>query len=661
MERIQDACKAAVRDEAALRAALAEADISPTLMVLGYLTGDASVMEDAAPYIEGGWNYMERVPAAIKETVREHLVRVLKQYASGERGLPDISQDQLRRMMGLSVGAEVPAEYVPMVLDELRLGAEDTRAPRWQAARPAAAQEFKVVIIGAGIAGICAGVRLQQAGIPFEILERNPAPGGTWLENTYPGCGVDTPNHFYSFSFNPKPDWTRHFALQEEINRYLLETVKRFGLDKHIRYNSEVIDAAYQEDSCLWKVRFRQSNQATATVLCNSLITAVGHNVPAKPSIAGLESFKGEVLHTATWKHDVALQGKRVAMIGTGASGMQVGPAIADKVAHLHIFQRTPHWVMGNPNYHRQISEGQKWALTHIPFFAQWYRFQIFWATSDGVFPSLMVDPQWSQPERSLNKDNHALRERIEAYIREQLQGDEELIAKCTPSYPPYGKRLLRDNHWYQTVRRPNVSLVTESIERIAPEGVLTCDGKLHEVDVIVCATGFHASRLLWPMDIRGRGGKTVRELWGDDNPRAYKGMAIPGFPNLFVLAGPNTTLSHGGSAVFQIECQVKYVTQALVSMIERNLASLEVRPEVHDDYNKLVDERHSRMVWTHPGVTSWYKNKQGRVTMTSPWRLVDFWRLTREFDLSEYLTRPALNIKRATQAAGRQTGSIAL
>lgn len=659
MNRIQDACQAAVRDEAALRAALADADISPTLMVLAYLSGDTQLMERAAPHIEGGWNYMERVPAALKEEVREQLVQVLKQYARGERSLPEIGEDSLRRMMGLSVGAQVPAEYVPMVLDELRLGKQDTRAPQWQAARPATAEGFKVVIVGAGIAGICAGVRLTQAGIPFEILERNAAPGGTWLENTYPGCGVDTPNHFYSFSFNPKPDWTRHFALQEEIERYLQDTVARFGLAKHIRYNCEVLDAVYDENASRWTVRARQAGQEVRSIVCNSLITAVGHNVPAKPAIPGLDSFKGDVVHTAKWDHEVALEGKRVAMIGTGASGMQVGPAIASKVGHLHIFQRTPHWVMGNPNYHRQISEGQKWALTHIPFFAQWYRFQIFWATSDGVFPSLTMDPSWTQPERSLNKDNHALREKIEAYIREQLQGDEELIAKCTPSYPPYGKRLLRDNHWYQTLRRPNVSLVTEPIASVTAEGVLTRDGQLHEVDVIVCATGFHAARLLWPMEIRGRGGKTVRELWGEDNPRAYKGMAIPGFPNLFVLAGPNTTLSHGGSAVFQIECQVKYVTQALVSMIEQNLASIEVRAEVHDDYNRLVDERHSRMVWAHPGVTSWYKNKQGRVTMTSPWRLVDFWWLTREFDVKDYLTRAGNNINQ-TQAVRLEAGSIA-
>jgi 4-hydroxyacetophenone monooxygenase len=297
---------------------------------------------------------------------------------------------------------------------------------------------------------------------------------------------------------------------------------------------------------------------------------------------------------------------------------------------------------MGNPNYHREIPAGQQWALEHVPFFQAWTRFLIFWAASDGFHASLHMDPAWPQADVSLNADNHKLRETIIAYMRQELGGDEELLRKCTPAYPPFGKRLLRDNHWFRMLRRPNVQLVTERIERIEPDAVLTRDGTRHAADALVFATGFQAQRLLWPMAIAGRGGRKLRDVWGDDDPRAYKGMAVPGFPNLFVIAGPNTILAHGGSAIFHAECQVTWILQAVREMVEQGVASLEVRESVHAAYNEQVERQLRGMVWSHHRVTNWYKNAAGRVTMTSPWRLVDFWRLTRTFDPADFHVRRA-------------------
>jgi 4-hydroxyacetophenone monooxygenase len=649
-----------VRDEAKLREALADADIAPALMVLVQLSGDMAILDEVAPHIQGAWNYLETVPPALKQKVRDRLVDALKDYARSGRAAPALPDAAtLRRMMSASVGTSVPEEYIPLFVEELRMGEKDTRELEWRrdpATLPI--KDFRVVIVGAGFSGICAGIRLKQAGIPFVILERNASVGGTWYENSYPGCGVDTPNHFYSLSFSPNNDWSRHFSLRDEIHDYIEGTVDKFDLRRDIRFGAEVTGAEYREQDATWLVRYRTADGIADEIVCNSLITAAGHNVPSTPEIDGLDSFAGQVVHTGRWDRGIDLKGKRVAMIGTGASGMQAGPAIADEVASLVIFQRTPHWAMGNPNYHKPITEGHKWALNHIPFFSEWQRFQIFWAASDGFHASLHVDPAWPHLDRSLNKDNQKMRENITAYITNQLDGDEALLAKCIPSYPPYGKRMLRDNHWFKMLKKPHVELVTDSIARVTADGIVTSTGAVHEVDVIIMATGFQAAKLLWPMDIRGRDGVTIRSLWGDDDPRAYKGMAVPGFPNLFVIAGPNTSLSHGGSAVFHTECQVTYITKALREMIERGYGSIEVKPEVHDAYNRLVDEKHSKMVWTHRGVTSWYKNKHNRVTMTSPWRLVDFWQLTHEFVPAEYVCIPAP--RRDPHEAGLAAAAVA-
>jgi 4-hydroxyacetophenone monooxygenase len=634
--------KTAVADEARLRAALAYADIGPTLMVLTHLSGDLSILDEVAPYIHGAWNYLQSVPEPIKLKVRNRLVEVLKDYAATGRPIPRPDAATLRRMMSASVGVQVPEEYVPLLIEELRLGDVDTRALNWRTDPEALPRsDYPVVIIGAGFAGICTGIRLQDAGIPFVILEKNEGPGGTWFENAYPGCGVDTPNHFYSFSFNPNDAWTNHFSKRDEIQAYVENTVAKYGLARHIRYGCTVQSARYDEDSATWDVRYTDAQGQAQRQTARVLVAGVGHNIPSTPKFEGMERFAGPVLHTAAWDHSVDLKGKRVVMIGTGASGIQVGPSIAPEVAHLTIFQRTPHWAVGDPNYHKPIAWGHRWALKHIPLFMAWQRFQLFWAVSDSFHRSLHVDPQWDRPDQSLNAENQATRDRIVAYITNELEGDPELLAKCIPSYPPYGKRMLRDNHWFRMLREPHVDLVTCGVARIEPDAVVDRDGNAHAADAIVMATGFQASRLLWPMEITGRGGRSLRDEWGDNDPRAYKGMTVPGFPNFFVLAGPNTILAHGGSAIFHIECQVTYVLSALRDMIENGRASVEVRPEVYEGYNQQVDERLGRMVWSHRGVTSWYKNDKNRVTMTSPWRLVDFWNLTHQFEPAEFVSRP--------------------
>jgi 4-hydroxyacetophenone monooxygenase len=630
----------AVADEAILRSSLEEADIVASLLVLAHISGDLSILDEAKPFIHGAWNYQEQLPDELKSKIRDRLVATLLESAKSNRPLvrrpPDAT---LKKIMSVGAGQDIPNEYLPLMIEELRLSDEDSRAMQWRRdPEDLPREDIKVIVVGAGLSGICAGMRLSEAGIPFEILEKNDELGGTWYENSYPDAGVDTANHIYSFSFHPKPDWTKHFSKQEEILNYIRDVADRFNLRSKIQFGVEVEKLEWDDNASLWSVTLRDKDGSRTTKTCNVLITAVGVlNRPAVPAIPGLKDFKGASFHTAQWAHDVDLRGKRVVMIGTGASGMQAGPAIAPDVASLTIFQRSPHWAAKNPLYHAPVAEGQVWALKHIPLFNEWQRFLLFWASSDGFHSMLQMDKNWTKPAESLNQENHDVREMLIAHIREELGGDEELIAKCVPSYPPYGKRMLRDNYWYRMLRRENVNLVTDRVDHITEDAVVAKDGTVYAADVILLATGFQAGKVLWPMSIRGRDGAELEKEWNEDDPRAYLGIAMPKFPNLFVTLGPNTVLAHGGSLIFHIECQIKYILQALREMIENGHSALEVDRDVHDRYNVLVDEKCRKMVWSHPGVTNWYKNKNNRVTTTSPWRLVDYWKLTETFNPSEY------------------------
>jgi 4-hydroxyacetophenone monooxygenase len=305
-------------------------------------------------------------------------------------------------------------------------------------------------------------------------------------------------------------------------------------------------------------------------------------------------------------------------------------------VAKLTVFQRSPHWSIRHPLYHLPVPSAVRWAMRHIPFYSSWFRFRLFYAASDVFHHTLRMDPDWEHKDISLNAANHRMRQDLIAYIRDELGDRTDLLDKVIPSYPPFGKRMLRDNNWYKMLKRQNVELVAGGVERIEPDAVVA-NGTRHPADVVIFATGFQASRMLWPMVIRGRDGVTLRDLWGDDDPRAHLGVTVPGFPNFFMVYGPNTNLAHGGSAIFHSECQIRYIMLGLRELIERDEGPVEVRQEAFEDYNRRLDEVMRSMVWSHPGMTNWYKNARGRVVMNSPWRLVDYRNMTAEFDPSEY------------------------
>lgn len=633
-------CRAALADEALLRQMLSEADAVPQMLLHAQLTGDEALLQRAAPFIEGGWGHMERIPAELRAEIREALIAALRAIAAGELEEPRLTPHKLSRLLGYGVNHLVPDDYGAMFMEEAAPQLRRMRTADWRRdPSPEKLAAFPVIIAGAGASGLCMAIMLRKAGIPFQIIERNDEVGGTWYENGYPGAGVDIPNHVYSFSFAPKPDWSRVFGLRDELLHYLKDITETYGLRDSIRFNSEVVAAVYDASRACWNVTVQTATGHTEVLCAKIFVPSVGSlNRPAFPKVDGLERFAGPVFHTARWRHDVDLRNKRVAIVGTGASSVQVGPTIAPDVKRLLIFQRSPGWVGLNQSYHTVFSTGMQWANAHIPYFYMWYRFLLFWASGDTNHAVVQRDPAWHQPDLSLNARNHAIRDAMISHMERELAGRPDLLAKVVPNYPPWGKRMLRDNGWFKMLRRDNVDLIAAGVARCETDTLIDGHGNIHPVDVIILATGFKPTEVLAPMTIVGRTGQSINDVWKQEGARAYMGMAVPEFPNMFILGGPNTGLSHGGGIFFYIELQVRYIMQCLREMIERDRSSMEVRAIVHDEYNRRVDELHDRMVWTHPNVSNWYKNERGRVVGLAPWRLVDFWKMTSSMNPDDFI-----------------------
>jgi 4-hydroxyacetophenone monooxygenase len=628
-------------DPARLRAALDEADPATLLLVLVQFTGESVWLQKARPYIAGPMSYQEKMPPALRREIRDRLFEVLMEHAAAHMPLPPVPRGELLRdMLSIAAGEPVGEEYVRMMSEDLSPSLDAPPVTvQDQPPEFVAPESFRVLIIGAGMSGLCAAIRLRQAGISFSIIEKNETVGGTWFENSYPGCGVDTPNHFYSYSFAPYHDWSQLFAKRRELWAYFERIADEYGIRSQVRFNTEVQSAVFDERENIWRIVAKAADGTTVGMQANAVISCVGVlNRPKLPEIPGLEEFRGPAFHTAQWKPDFDWSGKKIAMIGTGASGHQVGPTIAPDVERLTIFQRSPHWVVPNPNYFAQVPDGVKWLLAHLPYYVRWYRFQLFWGFSDGLYRSLQIDPQWNHPKRSINRINERHRRFMERHVRAELGENSALIEKVIPDYPPYGKRILIDNHWFKMLRRNNVDLVTTPIARVNPAGVETSDGKTWPADALVFATGFQASKMLSPMKIHGRDGREIHETWGADDAQAYLGMTVPGYPNFFILLGPNTGLAHGGNAIFMVECQVRHVMACIRELLTKHFRSIEVRQDVSEKYNKAVDDLHSGLVWSHEGVDNWYKNQQGRVFALSPWRLVEYWRMTSQINTADYI-----------------------
>ncbi len=620
-----------------LASAIAEGDIRVLLMVLVHMTGDAKWL--APPYaprrdVRLIPDPSARLPEAIQHEIRGAVVALFENGAP-QPAIVNPDNELLLKMMCGTLGESVAPEYAPMMQEEMGFKQRD---PQW--VKPPSAERLatqNVLIVGAGVSAIALGVTLGRLGIPYQIVEKNSDLGGTWFVNRYPGCGVDTPNHSYSFSFGARNKWTRYFAQRREIHDYLTKVSLEYDVRSHMRFDTKLTATRWDETTRRWTSTLDTAD-GTHEVTSAFLVSAIGQlNEPRQAHFTGEERFKGRIIHSTGWVEGTDLTGKTIAVIGTGATAMQLVPSIADDVRGVTVYQRTAQWSRPVAGYADPISKGQQWLLEHLPFYVKWYRFNMFWRYGDGLLPFLRKDPDWPFPDRAMNKGNDRHREELTAFIESELASRPDLIAKCIPTYPPYGKRILLDNNWFKTLLKPNVELVTESIDHFAEDGIVTSDGTLREADIVVVSTGFKLTELTAALNVTGRGGKNLKDAWADDNPTAFLGMSVPDFPNLFLMLGPNTGPAHGGSVILTSECQSRFISTALVTMIENGIAAIDVKPGVLDDYVAKVDAEHEQLIWTHPGMSTYYRNKHGRVFSAMPWRFVDYWAMTHDPDFAQY------------------------
>jgi 4-hydroxyacetophenone monooxygenase len=626
-----------VTDEA-LKSALMDANIPTLMIVITQLTGDMDLLSgDQLP--SRGIDGDRHLSDTRKQEIRNRAFDVITDIRDGNRQIPELPDPGMfNKMASVLVNDLVGAEYIPMLTEDM--GFKNTLEThfKWhEDPAPEKLEEFSVTIIGAGVSGLSMAIHLKKAGIPFTILDKNAEVGGTWHEHDYPDCGVDTPNHFYSYSFEPNNNWSAFYSKRDELYAYLKEVARKYDILRHIQFETQMKRADYDEANKHWLLTVEKSDGTTETRISKMLITAVGLlNRPKIPDFPGKDSFEGVSFHSARWQHDQDLNGKRIAIIGTGASAMQFAPAIAKQAKSITILQRSKHWVSFLPDYHRNVTEGKKWLLDHIPFYQNWYRFKLFWFYGDGLWNSLKIDPDWPHQDRSMNAENESHRRTYIAQATKALNGNKDLIDRITPDFPPFAKRMLIDNHWCDMLQQDHVELINAGVTEITENAVIDDKGGNHEVDVIIYATGYKADEILAPMEIRGRSKKPIRDIWGQD-PRAYLGITTPDLPNFFMLYGPNTNLAHGGSIIFHAECQSRYITKCLMHLIELGMDEIEVKPQIHDSYNDMVDNVHKKMVWTHPKVGSWYQNAKGRVVANTPLRLIDYWNQTYDCNIDDF------------------------
>ncbi len=482
---------------------------------------------------------------------------------------------------------------------------------------------MKAIIIGSGFAGMGMGIKLKEAGVSdFIILEKAATLGGTWRDNTYPGCGCDVMSHLYSFSFFLNPDWSRAFSGQEEIREYMERCADEFDIRKFMRFNAGVKQAEFREKSNTWSVTLEDGEQLEANYLIGG---TGGLSIPSLPNIKGRDSFDGPSLHTAEWDKTVDISGKRVAVIGTGASAIQLIPSIADKVSALKVFQRTPTWVLPKPD--REYFGFEKWLFRKLPFLMRLYRNMIYWrnelfATAFVRKTGIFSIPQWLA-NRQISKN-----------IK-----DPELQKKLTPDFTLGCKRVLLSNDYYPALAKEQVDVITEGIDHIFPKGIVTKDGVEHEVDVVVYATGFKATEYLSNVKMIGKNGQTLSQTWERD-PDAYLGTTVAGFPNLFLMGGPNTGIGHT-SMVYILESQMAYIVDALKQLESEAKQFVEIKPEAQQAFNKEVQKAMQKTIWKTGQCNSWYLHPvTGKNVTLWPDYTFKFRKKTRTFDANNYITR---------------------
>ncbi len=615
---------------------LESADPTILLLCLVDLTGDTALLERYAGAFE---------PRAVRTVQKSHdfdpaVAQDIRQRLADRLGEPPAAPTEgrdevlFRRLASFTVGEQVDDEFVPLLLEQA--GFEKSR--RRVAITRQPPEGFHVIVIGAGMTGINAGVKLSEAGFGYTILEQRSELGGVWSVNKYPGAAVDTPSHYYSFSFETNPEWTHYFPAGPEYLEYLKRVADKYGVIQNIRFDTTVIGCRWEEDTAEWFVTADSAGRRSE-YRANAIFTATGVlNRPYIPEIPGRDEYTGTAMHGAEWDPEVNLSGKRVVLLGTGCTAVQIATEIATEVESLTVVQRQAHWMNPGSNGSEVVPDPFRWVLSNVPYYDNWFRLKTYWYASDINYEVPRIDPEWQKTHLSASPANDRVLRACTAYLERKLAGRPDLIGKLTPDFPPFAKRIVKDPGFLDTLLRDNVELLMGTIERYRPGGVAVTGGLEVDCDVVILATGFHLDWLS-TLDISGRDGAVLNDVWETGlNPFAYLGVTVPGFPNFFVSSGPNSNPNHGGGQNITSEEQVHYLVECLQLLVEQGASAMEPTQEATDAYSEAIDAEMDKTVWKHGGTAGgYYRNEKGRAVVACPWRMVDYWSFLREPDPEHY------------------------
>lgn len=551
------------------------------------------------------------------ELIQRRAADLLKAFRDQQSDEVEVGpRERLRESLALTAGTEPHPAEVEMWEEHTALD-PTARLPRWTTSQPPAAKDqFHVVVVGAGIAGLAAAVQLKQLGLPFTVFEKNAGVAGTWHENRYPGARVDSPSRLYTHSYGVDYDWPSLFAVQADNERYLNWVADNFQVRQHIEFNYRVTALTWLDAENAWEVH-TSGPDGDRVVRANAVITAVGLlNTPNVPNFDGVDKFKGEVFHTARWPESLDLRGKRVAVIGSGCTGYQLMADIVGQPEQVFLCQRTPSWVFPVDGYLSEMPPQARWLDRNFPYFTNFSRFSLSFLFGPDCFGNAFnVDPDF-EDDHALSAGNRKLYDERMAYLNETLADRPDLLEKMTPLAPPLSTRPVlcdSNNNVLHALLRDDVQLVDSGVKRLTEHGLETTDGRQVDVDVIVLATGFRADAFTWPMELHGREGKPIEALWDKDGPRAYLGTMLPGFPNLFMLYGPNTSPYSGGTPADYAEYVTRFALQCMVTLIETGKHTVDVTEDAYERFAEVNDRAQSRKTYMDARSHTYMKNQHGR------------------------------------------------
>lgn len=625
-----------IRDRDFLAKAVEHADVNVLRLALLQLTGDPALarMRVVDTPVRGGVLMASSLAPEHHAEVRQ---KALSYLANPPQSIPPPpSTAEAIRLMEIFSGKPQTQNETTFALEELAFD-EFPRDVVWNHKPPQQIiDKYSILVIGCGIAGLAMGTQLNRLGIPYTIVERQANIGGTWWINNYPECRVDVTSYLYQFKFEKNYPWTEHYASRDETLGYLNHIADKYDIRRHVELETEVIAAKWDAAAAKWSVVVRGPDKKERTIVCNFVLSAAGlFATPKLPDIKGMEEFKGAMFHTTKWDATFDYRDKRAAVIGNGSTGSQLMPGIAAAAKTLSVFQRTPQWVMPAENYRTKITPESQWLLKHFPYYWNWFCYLTF-TTTTRLQDLQRYDREWQAKGGQINQRNDRLRAVLLEYIKTKVGDKPGLYEKLLPNFAPLGRRSVVDNGWYDALRRDNVELVTEGIDRITPEGIRTVDGREREFDLIILATGFSTSKFLWPVKYVGRGGMTLEELWKKDGARSYLGITLPEFPNFFISYGPNGQPRSGGYYSWA-EIWTRYILTLVVHMIETGSRSITLKREVFDDFNRRLDEEMKSIIWLEEAKGSYYINEFGRPGLNVPWDTADFHAMVRRPNLEDF------------------------